>query len=116
MAGVIFAASAQRGLSRDFLMRLMSEVLNYENLYSHLSFYVIQPYNEFFFGQMVKCPQLGGTTETGALDEIPLALHMALLYALDLSVLHRYDIFIFLIFFYLLILGSLPATKAILCG
>ncbi|XP_045761560.1 nuclear pore complex protein Nup205 [Maniola jurtina] len=60
LAGVVFAASAQRGLERDTLLRLLSE-------------------------QMTS-PSKG---PTGALDEISLALQMALLYALDLSVLHR---------------------------
>ncbi|XP_050357283.1 nuclear pore complex protein Nup205 [Nymphalis io] len=60
LAGVIFAASAQLGLERDILLRLLSE-------------------------QMTS-PSKG---PTGALDEISLALQMALLYALDLSVLHR---------------------------
>ncbi|XP_039765350.1 nuclear pore complex protein Nup205 isoform X2 [Pararge aegeria] len=60
LAGVVFAASAQRGLERDTLLRLLSE-------------------------QMI-APSKG---PTGALDEISLALQMALLYALDLSVLHR---------------------------
>ncbi|CAG9575380.1 unnamed protein product [Danaus chrysippus] len=60
LAGVIFAASAQGGLERDILLRLLSE-------------------------QMTS-PTKG---PTGALDEISLALQMALLYALDLSVLHR---------------------------
>ncbi|KAI5637335.1 hypothetical protein NE865_09904 [Phthorimaea operculella] len=60
LAGVIFAASAQRGLGRDILLRLLNE-------------------------------QTTSPTHsaTGALDEISLALQMALLYALDLSVLHR---------------------------
>ncbi|KAG6439072.1 hypothetical protein O3G_MSEX000461, partial [Manduca sexta] len=60
MAGVIFAASAQRGLSRDMLLRLLAD-------------------------------QTTSATQgpTGALDEVSLALQMALLYALDLSVLHR---------------------------
>ncbi|XP_052747538.1 nuclear pore complex protein Nup205 [Bicyclus anynana] len=60
LAGVVFAASAQRGLERDILLRLLSE-------------------------QMMS-PSKG---PTGALDDISLALQMALLYALDLSVLHR---------------------------
>ncbi|XP_052758828.1 nuclear pore complex protein Nup205 isoform X2 [Galleria mellonella] len=59
LAGVIFAASAQRGLSRDILLRLLSE--------------------------QTTSPSYG---PTGALDEVSLALQMALLYALDLSVLH----------------------------
>ncbi|XP_045542611.1 nuclear pore complex protein Nup205 [Papilio machaon] len=60
LAGVIFAASAQRGLDRDILLRLYRE-------------------------------QMTSATHgpTGALDEISLALQMALLYALDLSVLHK---------------------------
>lgn len=60
LAGVVFAASAQRGLSRDILLRLITE--------------------------QTTSPSQG---PTGALDEISLALQMALLYALDLSVLHR---------------------------
>ncbi|XP_075990057.1 nuclear pore complex protein Nup205 [Anticarsia gemmatalis] len=60
LAGVVFAASAQRGLSRDILLRLINE--------------------------QTTSPSQG---PTGALDEISLALQMALLYALDLSVLHR---------------------------
>ncbi|CAG4927678.1 unnamed protein product [Colias eurytheme] len=60
LAGTIFAASAQRGLERDILLRLLSEEST--------------------------SPSRGAT---GALDEISLALQMALLYALDLSVLHR---------------------------
>ncbi|XP_059051373.1 nuclear pore complex protein Nup205 [Achroia grisella] len=59
LAGVVFAASAQRGLNRDILLRLLSE--------------------------QTTSPSLG---PTGALDEVSLALQMALLYALDLSVLH----------------------------
>ncbi|XP_068628673.1 nuclear pore complex protein Nup205 [Battus philenor] len=60
LAGVIFAASAQRGLERDILLRLYRD-------------------------------QMTSATHgpTGALDEISLALQMSLLYALDLSVLHR---------------------------
>ncbi|KAG7303821.1 hypothetical protein JYU34_010716 [Plutella xylostella] len=57
LAGVVFAASAQRGLSRDILLRLLAEQTN-----------------------------AAGQRE---FDEISLSLHMALLYALDLSVLHR---------------------------
>lgn len=60
LAGVVFAASAQRGLSRDILLRVIAE--------------------------QSSSPTLG---PTGALDEISLGLQMALLYALDLSVLHR---------------------------
>ncbi|KAJ8734370.1 hypothetical protein PYW07_014921 [Mythimna separata] len=60
LAGVVFAASAQRGLSRDIILRLISE--------------------------QTTSPTQGAT---GALDEISLGLQMALLYALDLSVLHR---------------------------
>ncbi|XP_072935362.1 nuclear pore complex protein Nup205 [Epargyreus clarus] len=60
LAGVVFASSAQRGLDRDILLRLLNE-------------------------QMTS-PTRG---PTGALDDISLALQMALLYALDLSVLHR---------------------------
>ncbi|XP_060810669.1 nuclear pore complex protein Nup205 [Amyelois transitella] len=59
LAGVVFAASAQRGLDRDIMLRLLSE--------------------------QTTSPSKG---PTGALDEISLALHMALLYALDLSVIH----------------------------
>ncbi|KAL0850619.1 hypothetical protein ABMA28_012378 [Loxostege sticticalis] len=59
LAGVVFAASAQRGLQRG-LLRLITE--------------------------QTTSPSLG---PTGALDEVSLALQMALLYALDLSVLHR---------------------------
>ncbi|XP_050663586.1 nuclear pore complex protein Nup205 [Leptidea sinapis] len=62
LAGVIFAASAQRGLERDILLRLLSEEM---------------------------CSAKRGPS--GALDETSLALQMALLYALDLSVLHRRD-------------------------
>ncbi|CAK1548023.1 unnamed protein product [Leptosia nina] len=60
LAGVIFAASAQRGLERDVLLRLLSEEMSSPS-----------------------------RSATGALDEISLALQMSLLYALDLSVLHR---------------------------
>ncbi|XP_047033205.1 nuclear pore complex protein Nup205 [Helicoverpa zea] len=60
LAGVVFAASAQRGLSRDIILRIISE--------------------------QTTSPTQGAT---GALDEISLGLQMALLYALDLSVLHR---------------------------
>ncbi|XP_026324048.1 nuclear pore complex protein Nup205 [Hyposmocoma kahamanoa] len=60
LAGVVFAAAAQRGLGRDMLLRLLAE--------------------------QTTSPTHG---PTGALDEISLALQMALLYALDLSVLHR---------------------------
>ncbi|XP_053601965.1 nuclear pore complex protein Nup205 [Plodia interpunctella] len=59
LAGVVFAASAQRGLRRDMILRLLSE--------------------------QTTSPSKG---PTGALDEISLALQMALLYALDLSVIH----------------------------
>ncbi|CAH1643767.1 unnamed protein product [Spodoptera littoralis] len=60
LAGVVFAASAQKGLSRDIILRIIAE--------------------------QTTSPTQG---PTGALDEISLALQMALLYALDLSVLHR---------------------------
>lgn len=60
LASVLFTLSAQRGLERDLLLRILSE--------------------------QSTSPSLG---PTGALDEVSLALHMALLYALDLSVLHR---------------------------
>ncbi|KAI8429413.1 hypothetical protein MSG28_000056 [Choristoneura fumiferana] len=60
LAGVVFSASAQRGLERDVLLRLINE--------------------------QTTAPSQG---PTGALDEVSLALQMALLYALDLSVLHR---------------------------
>uniref|UniRef100_A0A2A4J9G9 Nuclear pore complex protein Nup205 n=1 Tax=Heliothis virescens TaxID=7102 RepID=A0A2A4J9G9_HELVI len=60
LAGVVFSASAQRGLSRDIILRIISE--------------------------QTTSPTQGAT---GALDEISLGLQMALLYALDLSVLHR---------------------------
>ncbi|XP_049888015.1 nuclear pore complex protein Nup205 [Pectinophora gossypiella] len=60
LAGVIFTASAQHGLGRDILLRILNE--------------------------QTTSPSQG---PTGALDEISLALQMALLYALDLSVLHR---------------------------
>ncbi|XP_061722794.1 nuclear pore complex protein Nup205 [Cydia pomonella] len=60
LAGVVFAASAQRGLERETLLRLINE--------------------------QTTSPSQG---PTGALDEVSLALQMALLYALDLSVLHR---------------------------
>ncbi|XP_045513787.1 nuclear pore complex protein Nup205 [Pieris brassicae] len=60
LAGVIFAASAQRGLERDVLLMLLSQEMSSPS-----------------------------RSATGALDETSLALQMALLYALDLSVLHR---------------------------
>ncbi|KAJ0180868.1 hypothetical protein K1T71_002953 [Dendrolimus kikuchii] len=60
LAGVVYAASAQRGLDRDMIRRILAE--------------------------QSTSPTKGAT---GALDEISLGLQMALLYALDLSVLHR---------------------------
>ncbi|GBP17317.1 Nuclear pore complex protein Nup205 [Eumeta japonica] len=93
LAGVIFAASAQRGLNRDILLRLLSEsaLKVRDDLVGTLSFPFPKISAVAVQEQIMKSPMPGGGDPTGALDEISLALQMALLYAFDLSILHSRD-------------------------